>query len=338
MSLNHLIGQKVMYDVVNDRGVIIIPAKKVIREQHLELCELHNVDLFSIMLESENGVVSNPASVLAEQVMAQSVFLFQSIRLNRKIPVLEFKNTILPVIDQIAEDPNIFRLLKAVKAKDEYTHHHNVGVSVIATLIGKWLKMGKVDLAALSLAALLHDVGNVRIPLEMLNKEDAFREDEFEFFKQHTIYGYEMLKDTVGISNRVALAALQHHEREDGSGYPLGLVKDQVEPFSKIVAVADVFHAMYSKRPYQEPIALSEIIKELKMESFGKLDPIIVSVFIKNITNKWIGKQVVLSDGQKGSVVYINPYEDGKPLIQVNNNHFIDLSRYRMLQIKEIVS
>jgi HD-GYP domain-containing protein (c-di-GMP phosphodiesterase class II) len=336
--MNHLIGQKVMHDVMNARGVMIIPAKKVIREQHLELCHLHNIDLFSIILESDNGTVSNPASVLAVQIMEQSLFLFQSIRLNRKIPVLEFKNTILPVIDQIEEDPNIFRLLKAVKAKDEYTHCHNIGVSVIATLIGKWLNMEKMDLAALSLAALLHDVGNVRIPLEMLNKEDVFRQDEFEFFKQHTIYGYEMLKDTVGISNRVALVALQHHEREDGSGYPLGLKKVQIEPFSKIVAVADVFHAMYSKRPYQEPFALSEIIKELKIESFGKLDPHIVSVFIRNITNKWIGKQVLLSDGQKGNIVYMNPYEEAKPLIQMNNNHFIDLSRHRMLQIKEIVS
>jgi HD-GYP domain-containing protein (c-di-GMP phosphodiesterase class II) len=336
--MNHLIGKKVMHDVVNARGIVIIPAKKVIREQHLELCQLHNVDLFSIMLESDNGSVSNPASVLAEQVMEQAVFLFQSIRLNRKIPVLEFKNTILPVIDQIADDPNIFRLLKAVRAKDEYTHHHNIGVSVIATLIGKWLKMEKTELAALSLAGLLHDVGNVRIPLEMLNNEDKFREDEFEFFKQHTVYGYEMLKDTVGISNRVALTALQHHEREDGSGYPLGLNKDQVEPFSKIIAVADVFHAMYSNRPHQEPVPLSQIIKELQIEGFGKLDPRIVSIFIKNITNKLIGKQVLLTDGQRGNIVYMNPFEEGKPLIQLSNNKFVDLSRYRMLQIKEIVS
>jgi HD-GYP domain-containing protein (c-di-GMP phosphodiesterase class II) len=336
--MNHLIGKKVMHDVVNARGVVIIPAKKVIREQHLELCELHNVDLFSIILESDNGAISSTSSALAEQIMEQSLLLFQSIRLNRKIPVTEFKNTILPVIDQIAEDPNLFRLLKAVKAKDEYTHCHNIGVSVIATLIGKWLKMDKTDLAALSLAALLHDVGSVRIPLEMLDKEVVFREDEFEFFKQHTIYGYEILKDTIGISNRVALVALQHHEREDGSGYPLGLNKTQIEPFSKIVAVADVFHAMYSKRPYHEPFSLSEIIKQLKMDCFGKLDPQIVVVFINNITNKLIGKQVLLSDGQKGSVVYMNPYEETKPLIQINNNHFIDLSRYRMLQINEIVS
>jgi HD-GYP domain-containing protein (c-di-GMP phosphodiesterase class II) len=338
MIMNHLIGKKVMQDVMNARGVVIIPAKKVIREQHLELCKLHNVDFFSIMLESDNGSVNDPASVLAEQIMEQSLFQFQSIRLNRKVPVLEFKNTILPVIDQIAEDPNLFRLLKAVKAKDEYTHCHNIGVSVIATLIGKWLNMEKMTLTALSLAALLHDIGNVRIPVELLNKEDSFREDEYEFFKQHTIYGYEMLKDTIGISNRVALTALQHHEREDGSGYPLGLKKDQIEPFSKIVAVADIFHAMYSKRSYQEPFSLSEIINELKIESFGKLDPHIVSVFTRNITNKWIGRQVLLSNGQKGNIVYMNPYEETKPLILMNNNHFIDLGQQRMLQINEIVS
>jgi HD-GYP domain-containing protein (c-di-GMP phosphodiesterase class II) len=336
--MNHLIGKKVTHDVVNSVGLVIIQAKKMIREEHVELFNLHKIDVFSIVLESESGTVSNPASFLTEQIMEQSLTLFQAIRLHRKIPILEFKNIIVPVIDQITEDPNVFRILEAVKSKQDYTHRHNIGVAIIATLIGKWLNLPKNELASLTLGAILHDVGNLRIPDEMLNKEDFLRDDEFQFIKQHTIFGYDMLKDTVGISNRVALAALQHHEREDGSGYPLGLNKDQIEPLSKIVAVADVFHAMQSKRPYHEPIPITEIIKQLRLEIFGKLDPKIVSVFIDNITRKFVGKRILLSDGRKANIVCLNPYEETKPLIQLNSTHFIDLSRQRKLHIKEIVS
>jgi HD-GYP domain-containing protein (c-di-GMP phosphodiesterase class II) len=334
----HLVGKRAAHDVMNAVGLVLIGAKKIIREEHIELLRLHRVDFFSIGIEAEDGFVSHPTRVLMEQVMGQSMALYQNIRMNRKIPVVEFKNSIIPVIDQIAEDPNIFRLFEAIKAKDEYTYRHQIGVAVIATLIGKWLKLGHAELASLSLAAILHDVGNLRIPTEMLAKEDFLREDEFQFIKQHTVFGYDILKDTVGISDRVALAALQHHEREDGSGYPLGLKKEQIDPFSKIVAVADMFHAMYSKRPYQDAIPLSEIIRQLNKETFGKLDPTVVRVFIKNITDKLVGKQVLLSDGRKGNIVYMNPYEDTKPLIQMNPTHFIDLSRQRKLHIKEIVS
>jgi HD-GYP domain-containing protein (c-di-GMP phosphodiesterase class II) len=269
--------------------------------------------------------------------MEQSVSLFQAIRLQRKIPISEFKKIIVPVIDQITEDPNVFRILEAVKVRFDYTHRHNIGVAILAVLIGKWLGLSKSELFALSLGAILHDVGNLRIPEDILNKADFLREDEFQFIKQHTVFGYDMLKNTVGISNRVALAALQHHEREDGSGYPSGLSKDQIEPISKIIAVADIFHAMFSKRPYREPFPITEIIKQLRSEIFGKLNPVIVSVFIDKITSKFVGRQIVLSDGRKGNIVFLNPYEETKPLVQVNSAHFIDLSRQRKLHIKEIV-
>jgi HD-GYP domain-containing protein (c-di-GMP phosphodiesterase class II) len=279
----------------------------------------------------------NPVSIMTKQVVDQSIKLFRSIQSNNEIPVEEFKKTIVPTIQQISSTPNIFRIFEAIKAKDNYTHQHNIGVSVLATLIGKWLKFSEADLASLSLAGILHDVGKVKIPLDLLHKEDKLTEDEYKIVKQHTTLGYKLLSNTPGISHQAAIVSLQHHEREDGSGYPLGLSGDKIDFFSKIVAVADIFHAMSSKRPYKEPLPFDSIINQMKQGIFGELEPQIVSVFLRNITRKMVGTQVVLMDGRLGEIVYINPHDDLKPVIMVNNI-FIDLSKERHLHIREIVS
>jgi HD-GYP domain-containing protein (c-di-GMP phosphodiesterase class II) len=333
----NFLGKRVKHDVMNSVGLVIIQSKTILEPAHIELLEQHRVDTFSIVFESPDGSEDSSVNLLVVQVVDQSMKIFHSIHQTRKIPVMEFKNTIIPTVQLISNDPNIFRIFEAVKAKDDYTHQHNIGVGVLATLIGKWLNMGDSELASLSLAATLHDVGKVKIPLEILHKPGKLTNEEFSQIKQHTVFGYEMLKDTVGISQRMALVALQHHEKEDGTGYPLGLKKDQIDIFSKIVAVADIFHAMSSKRPYHDPIPFYEIITQMRQEIFGKLEPYIVSVFIKNITKKLVGKKVILTDGREGEIVFINPNDDMNHLIKVNND-FIDLNLDPSIQIQEIIS
>lgn len=93
----------------------------------------------------------------------------------------------------------------------------------------------------------------MKIPLEILNKPGRLTDEEYAIMKKHTIWGYELIKETVGTTKRQALVALQHHERMDGSGYPFGLQRAQIDPFSRIVAGADVFHAMSSRRVYRHP-------------------------------------------------------------------------------------
>ena len=160
--------------------------------------------------------------------------------------------------------------------------------------------------------------------------------DEFEEIKRHTIYGYDILKDVEGISPRVALVALQHHERLDARGYPDRLRSNEVDPLSRIVAVADVFHAMSSKRPYHEALPFHQVVREMRDGSFGELDPEVVSVFLKMMIRNLLGSKVKLTDGRWGEVVYINPHDDTNPLIRVDDV-FLDLSQERQIHIQEIV-
>ncbi|QGQ95906.1 HD-GYP domain-containing protein [Paenibacillus psychroresistens] len=340
--MQELIGKIVKYDVMNNVGLVIIKANTPILQEHLDLAKRHRINTTDIILD--NGIVfatssSNPMSpinLMTRHVVDQSIRLFRSIEFNKEIPVAEIEKTILPTVQKISNDANIFNLFEAVRAKDDYTHQHNIGVAVLATLLGKWLKISGDDLATLSLAAILHDVGKVKIPVDLLNKVEKLTVEEYKIIQQHTVLGYQMLRETPELTHQIASVALQHHEKENGSGYPLGLKGNKIDLFSKIVTVADIFHAMSSKRPYHDPIPFHSIVKQMKEGIFGELEPQIVSVFLRNITRKLVGTQVVLMDGRIGEIVYINPHDELKPMVKINDL-FIDLSKERHLHIKEIV-
>lgn len=329
--MDNYIGMKVKNDITTSNGVTLIPARTTLNNVHVELLENHTIDPISILFVSEDEECKRSI----KQVVNTSKELFNSIRTSRKIPLIQIRREILPFIQQVSENINIFQLFQAVKATDEYTYQHNIGVGILSTLIGRWLNLKEPEITTLSLAATLHDVGKVNVPIEILNKPGKLSDDEFALIKKHTIYGYELLKDTVGLNQRIPLVALQHHERNDGGGYPFGLKQEKVDFLSKIVAVADIFHAMSSKRPYHNPIPFHEILSQMRKGIFGELDPNIVSVFLDNIVKRMIGENVVLTDGRVGEVISLDPHNLETPLIKINDE-FIDLSKRNDIHIAEI--
>ncbi|WP_308636318.1 HD-GYP domain-containing protein [Paenibacillus silvisoli] len=339
--MRNYLGKTLKKDVVNAFGVTVLPANIVLQEEHLLLLEKHRIEEISVVLElveppPVQAKPSMPPRSVVNQVMVQATAIYDSIRESGKVPLAELQNHIIPAVKSVAGHPNLFELFEAVKAHGDYTYQHNIGVGVLSTMIGKWLHLQDDELTALTLAATLHDVGKLKIPADILNKPGKLTEAEFEIVKKHTVYGYDILKKTEGISQRAALVALQHHEREDGRGYPLGLKSDRIDLFSKIVAVADIFHAMSSDRPYHKALPFYEVVRQLREGYFGQLDPHIVSVFLENITSKMIGQKVVLTDDRVGEIVYINPHDEEAPLVRVGEE-FVDLSCERKLQIKQMI-
>lgn len=340
--MRELLGKMLKYDVTTSHGLVLVPSQSVLNQEHLDLFRQHRIDFMGIitttMHERKLDSVSPPDSseLLVQKASQYAKDLFERIKSQKKIPLLEIKNDLIPIVQQAAENPDLFQLFQAVKAKDEYTHQHNIGVGILSTLIGKWLNLADSEVALLSLAATMHDVGKIKISQEILMKPGKLTSEEYDEIKRHTILGYNMLKETVGINYRVALVALQHHERADGTGYPLQLKDSQLDRMSRIVAVADVFHAMSSKRPYHEMMPFYEVVSRMRKGFFGELDPHIVSVFLTNIIQNLIGRTVKLTDGRWGEVVYINPTDDTNPLVKIEQS-FLDLSRERNIHISEVV-
>jgi HD-GYP domain-containing protein (c-di-GMP phosphodiesterase class II) len=328
------LGRTIKNDLINAYGVTVIPARSKLNAEHLELIRKQKINTFDIIF-MDDAEAAPSYQQLVHNVVDTSKDLFESYRISRKVPLADIRKEVVPVIQEISRNPDIFALFSAVQGKDDYTYQHNVGVGVLSTLIGRWLDMGEAELSVLTMAATLHDIGKLKIPNEILNKPGKLTEEEFNLVKKHTIFGYEMLKETTGANSRITLAALQHHERNDGKGYPLGLKDEQIDSYSKIIAVADIFHAMSSHRPYHDAMPFHTIVDQMRRGSFGALDPHIVSVFLDNIVKRTVGRDVILTDGRVGEIVYLNPHNIETPLIRIDDE-YIDLSKMKELNIKEI--
>lgn len=266
----------------------------------------------------------------------QMEVLFKHVRDGGDFPLEEIQKHILPTIKQASEIPHIYHLFYELNAKDEYTYRHTICVGIIATLIGKWLNLPEREMEDLTLGASLHDIGKTKISTEILNKPGKLTREEFEEMRYHTVHGYHLLRNIDSITEDVALIALQHHEREDGNGYPIGLKGSQISHLSKIVAVADVFHAMSSARVYHEASPFYAVMKQMQQDAFGKLDPGIVLTFLNKMMNSLVGKKVKLTDHTIGTITLINPYDPLRCLIQTDN-HLIDLKYNQFLQIERIL-
>lgn len=311
--MRQFLGRRTKADIVSAYGVTIIPANSIIDSEALDLMVKHRVNEETVLVElteAEEAVAASAepsASVAANAQIEQSVQqlkeMFESVRVSRKVPIWDIRSEILPAVLVATDAPDIYKLLEQIKGKDDYTYEHNIGVAVLASLIGRWMNLNDAELSMLSFAAILHDIGKMRLPEELLMKPGRLTADEHKLIQKHAVYGYEMLRDTKGIHHRVALVALQHHEREDGGGYPFGLTKERIDPLSSIVAVADVFHAMSSKRPHRDAYPFHLLIREMTQEKFGKLNPQIVSLFVDNLCRHLVGQKVKLTDGRASATI-----------------------------------
>jgi putative nucleotidyltransferase with HDIG domain len=239
-----------------------------------------------------------------------------------------------PLVDNFKQEKDVVSLLLTLNGKDDYTYQHSVQVGILSYYISKW--MGNTEQAALvaGKAGYLHDVGKSKINMTILNKPARLSEDEYTEMKKHTIYGYQIIEKSMNQPD-VAIAALQHHERLDGTGYPFGIKANKIHPLSKIVAVADIYSAMISSRVYQKERDMLHVLKEIHRVSFNEIDPQICIEFIKNMLPHFIGKKVTLSNGEVGTIIMTNPSDFFRPLIQINQQ-FLDLSIRRELEINKI--
>ncbi|WP_309121772.1 HD-GYP domain-containing protein [Paenibacillus sp.] len=275
-------------------------------------------------------------SRMIDEAVLEAGRLFEEVRATKGIPLADLRRNVIPMIQEaISGDTPLFGLFSALQAKDDYTYRHHFAVGAIASLIGKWVGLERQEQLQLTTAALLHDVGKMLIPEDVLNKPGKLTADEYTVMKSHTVMGYELLKRTVGLTHRQALVALQHHERLDGSGYPFGVTENKIDGFSRIVSVADMFHAMTSKRVYRDPSPFYEVLFQMERDTFGMLDPAITRLFVEKIMHSLIGQSVLLTDGREGVIVMVNVQEPLHPLIQIGSS-FVDLSKESSVYVKQI--
>ncbi len=210
--------------------------------------------------------------------------------------------------DAIAIDIN------ELKTSDEYTFKHSVDVATIAMILGKQQGLSKQQVYELGVSGLLHDVGKTRIPTEILNKPARLNDDEFAIMKQHSVYGYHMLEKKGEFNKEICYAVLQHHEKINGKGYPLGFNEKQITPYAKILSVADIYDALVTERPYKSAFSQRDAV-EMIMSMTGELDMTAMKSFLESMILYPVDSIIDLSNGEKAKVVKNSPHYILRPTV-----------------------
>jgi len=222
-------------------------------------------------------------------------------------------------------------MLHSMRESDDSTYTHCINVGLFCNVFAGWLRLTEEETRLATLCGLLHDVGKLKVPEGLLKKNGYFTANEKTAVKAHTQDGYLLVKD-LDIDNHIKNAILTHHERCDGSGYPFGLSASRIDPYAKMVAIADVYDAMTSIRTYRNAMSPIQAIEIMQEEGLQKYDVRFIMVFLENVMNTFIGNRVLLSTGEKGDIIFINKSNITRPTIKCQG-HFVDLDVEKDIKI-----
>lgn len=216
--------------------------------------------------------------------------------------------------------------ISVLKISDEYTFKHSVDVATMAMIVAKKHGLGGKDVHEIGISGLLHDIGKSKIPNEILNKAAKLTDEEFAMMKQHSLFGYSILKNKNDLSNQIKLGVLQHHEKINAKGYPMGVGADKINLFARIISVADIYDALVTERPYKKPFSPRDAV-EMIMSMTEELDINVMRSFLESVILYPVGTDVELSTGEPARVVENNAQYVLRPkVVGLNSGKTFDLA------------
>ena len=243
--------------------------------------------------------------------------------------------------DLYKEGATAVSMIYTMNQEGDYNLHHCVHLAILGGLMAKWMGLTGIDRQNLVLAGLFLDIGKQFIDKDLLEKKGRLTEEEFDILKNHVVDSFKLLESSE-LSGRADLmnGVIQHHERNDGSGYPSGLEADRISTFGKVLAVLDSYDAMASSRTYAEKRSPFEVFKILYADVLdGKLDSKYAVLFMRKLNAALNGCWLRLSDGTAGRIVYIDESRvTAMPVVQLVDGGFIDLNTVKDITVVEIMT
>ncbi|MBD8070442.1 HD-GYP domain-containing protein [Bacillus sp. PS06] len=313
--IKRLIELGISYVYVEDERTKDIKAKKPISDQ--------------LRKEAKATIENQFNDIQKKDKLAQAVVLEKTSK--------ELSKVIRSLLFEIKSNKDLITLLSDVITYDNYIFSHSLNVTLYSLAIGAKLNLSVKELEILGLGAILHDVGKMSIPTDILMKNGKLTEEEYEIVKAHTSNGFEILRSVQTIPLIASHCAYQHHERLDGSGYPRGIKGNDIHYFARIIAVADVFDAVTSNRIYRNAMLPHEGL-EILYAGVGQLyDAKIIEAFRRAVVIYPLGLTIVLNDGRKGVVSKQNQELSERPVVRIieENNQVLD-KPYEVDLMKEL--
>ncbi len=333
-------GQKLASDLVISKNRVLLRKGAVLKSSLIKKISLLGFQGVYIDDELSRGIdieemISHDLKISTKKEIES---LFVSIQNNSESNVRRQIKSLKPlihsIVSEITQNRHVMINVIDLRTYDDYTYSHSLNVSVISAVIGTALGMSKETVNELAMGALIHDVGKMFVDRAILNKPDKLTPEEFELMKQHSELGFQYLCKHFDISENSKITALQHHEKFNGSGYPLGLSGSDIHQFSRIVCVADVYDALMSDRPYRKAMLPADVMEYIMSGYSTMFDPEIVNALTMKVAPYPIGTLLILSTGQTGIVVENNESAGLRPMVKLIENgkptdRFIDLSNDR---------
>lgn len=240
-------------------------------------------------------------------------------------------------------EKTLFTVVDLMSA-DMYTYQHSVNVAILSILTCRSLGYDYTLTKHIAMGALLHDVGKALVKDNLIQKKETLSDSEMCEVKSHVNYGYNLIKEDISLSGYTKQIIRLHHEKRDGSGYPLGMKETEIPDFVRIVTICDMFDAMTSNRIYRKKMPVYMVLDILLAETVYRLDPVIYQMFIKNICIYPPGTGVRLDDGRLAIIEKYNKFSPTRPIIRLfedetgdRKQHSVDLTNNRVLFIKDTI-
>ncbi|MGM9515942.1 HD-GYP domain-containing protein [Roseateles sp. DB2] len=256
------------------------------------------------------------AAQIVSRSRAAVINLFGEARLGKAIDAEQCLPLVEEVANSVSRNPSALISLARLKTKDDYTYMHSVAVCALMVSLSRHMGLDEAQMREAGLAGLLHDVGKMAMPIDVLNKPGQLTDDEFAVMRSHPVRGYEMLLEGGAVPSSALDVCLHHHEKIDGSGYPKKLKGEEISLLSRMGAVCDVYDAITSTRPYKNAWDPAGSIQRMAQWT-GHFDPVVFQAFVKSVGIYPVGTLVKLHSGRLAVVVEQSPVRLTAPLVRV---------------------
>lgn len=323
-----------------------------------EYCEHVWVDLdyvkpASSHISSEGTACTAPKRDLSHQVTVEEEYqqthenfqkartftgnFLDDVRLGKTVDTETARDTVEECVSSVLRNPDALLWMSKIRQESQYTAEHSLNVCVLAVAFGRHLGLNQQQLETLGMCGLLHDIGKMRVPNEILEKSGPLSKKEMNLMKAHTVHGRNLLLSTPTISPMVIDAAYSHHERIDGQGYPRKINGPDISRFARIISIVDAYDAMTADRCYSKAKSTTVALKIIYEERGKQFDEELALQFIKTIGLFPVGSVVELYNGEIGIVVETNPKRRHLPrVVLVLDKDHVKKEKYKIADLSHI--
>lgn len=299
--------------------------KEGLKLTKLNINRLKRFGSVGLYINDGNDDIKKPDQIIDSALRTEAICelekLFASVDKNPKrvddTSLLSVNNISTKIVNNILHNKKYMVNIIDLKMYDDYTYNHSLSVAVLATAIGISLDLDDKSLYELSLCALLHDIGKTEIPHHLIDKPSKLSNDEFDIIKSHPKRGGKYVIKNNLVTENIYNGIISHHEKFDGTGYPFGIKGKEIPLYGRIIAVADVYDALTSNRPYRMPATPSEAIEYIMGGNEVMFDPDIVKAFLSKIAPYPVNDCVKLSNGQIGIVTKVYSENPLRPEVKI---------------------